>query len=95
MDAKTIYEAVQGGSKRLNELDLNILDDNGWSPLHYAALSGDLEAVKLMVKEGAISSPTKTDLLTPLDIALDKRHSGMSLAAQSRSVTTSVNGSKA
>jgi len=53
-----------------NGADINALDENGWSPLHWAALDGDLEAVEALlgVSADAVLKTTK---------ALNTIHNGL------------------
>jgi ankyrin repeat protein len=37
---------------KANKHDLNLRDDNGRTPLHYAALKGHLDALKLIISMG-------------------------------------------
>lgn len=71
----TLVEAIQSGSLgTLEQLlqggtDVNQLDANGWTPLNWAAVAGDIAMAKLLVKFGASASLTGRDLRTPAMIA--------------------------
>jgi ankyrin repeat protein len=54
----------------------------GWSPLHYAAASGDDEIVRLLLQKGArvdAPSPAGTGLFTPLMMAAREGHDSTAL----------------
>lgn len=59
MDSLKLLEVVKGGDRSAaNELisagaDVNQQDDQGWTPLSWAAGKGDLEMVRLLVDKGA------------------------------------------
>ena len=54
-----IHDACRQGEVELLEhmlelssnLDLNAQDEDGWTPLHYAAANGNLQIVELLLKE--------------------------------------------
>jgi len=52
-------------------------DAHGWSPLHFAALNGDLDLARLLLSVGAEVDGRDGVGLTPLDIAALKGHHGM------------------
>jgi ankyrin repeat protein len=35
------------------EADVNVIDTNGWSPVHHAAYYGELDAIKILLSRGA------------------------------------------
>jgi ankyrin repeat protein len=54
----------------------------GWSPLHYAAASGDDEIVRVLLQKGArvdATSPAGTGLFTPLMMAAREGHDSTAL----------------
>ena len=71
-----LIEAVKGenatAAKELIEsgADVNQQDDQGWTPLNYAAGKGDLELVKLLVENSADIFKVGRDQRTPYMIAL-------------------------
>ncbi len=54
--------------------DLNATDCMGWTALHYAAKSGSLECVKLLIKNGAKIDQANVDDQTPLRFAAQSGH---------------------
>lgn len=54
-----MYQVVmEGNSELLKELikngaDINVLDENGWPPMHTAIRSGHTECAAILIKEGA------------------------------------------
>ena len=50
--------------------DINQQDDQGWTPLNFAAGKGELSLVKLLVENGADVFKVGRDRRTPCDIAL-------------------------
>lgn len=49
--------------------DPNTKDSNGWTPLHYACQSGDLEAVKILVESNSKLDSYSNNKRTPLHFA--------------------------
>ena len=63
-----VQEAIDGGA------ELNSQDNQGWTPLNWAAGSGQLEIVELLLEHGADPLATGPDLRTPQMIALAAGH---------------------
>jgi len=63
-DPEAVTALIEGGA------DVNQLDEQGWTPLNFAAGKGDLALVKILVENGADIFKTGRDLRTPYDIAL-------------------------
>ena len=77
---QTLIEAVKGGDLgTVNDLldsgaDPNQSDDQGWTPLNFAAGKGDLSLVKLLLERGADPFRVGRDDRTPYLIALAAAH---------------------
>ena len=74
-----IIEAVKAGNSNIEELlaageDVNQQDEQGWTPLNWAAGKGDLGIVKLMLDRGADVFKVGRDQRTPYKIALAAGH---------------------
>ncbi len=76
-----IFKAVkQTDLKKLETIikkkidDVNKVDRNGRTPMHYAALDGNLEVVKLFLKYNAKVNPNDNDGYTPLHYAAINGH---------------------
>ena len=52
----------------------NPMDNNGYTPLHEAALNGHLEAFKYLFNIVEDKNPKSYHLRTPLDIVRDEGH---------------------
>lgn len=71
-----LIEAVKAGdcetAEKLieNGIDINQQDQQGWTPLNFAAGNGSMPLVKLLVEKGADVLKTGRDLRTPYMIAL-------------------------
>jgi ankyrin repeat protein len=63
-DMATVKEMIKSG------VDINQQDDNGWTPLNWAAGNGDIDTVKLLVENGADVFKVGRDQRTPYMIAL-------------------------
>jgi hypothetical protein len=75
-----VIEAVKAGSSNIEELlaageDVNQQDEQGWTPLNWAAGKGDLGIVKLLLDRGADVFKVGRDQRTPHKIALAAGHS--------------------
>jgi ankyrin repeat protein len=57
-----------------NGTDVNAKDENGYTPLHPAALNGHKEIVELLIAKGADVNAKDNDGKTPLDSAIDFKH---------------------
>lgn len=49
--------------------DVNLKDDVGWTPLHYAARQGNQTSLKILIEAGADVNATARDGKTPLDVS--------------------------
>ena len=76
MSEARVIEAVKGGDRAAVEelvaggADLNEQDENGWTPLNWAAGRGDVEVVRLLLDKGAEVFKVGRDQRTPYMIAL-------------------------
>jgi hypothetical protein len=73
-EAKILEAARSGELDALRSLlaegaDVDAADEQGWTPLNYAAGRGDAEAVRLLLEHGADPTVTGRDNRTPLMIA--------------------------
>lgn len=72
----------------------------GWAPLHWAANSGHIEVVKILIQAGADLSPISDQTVTPLDMAIRSKHSGIvdllvqTGARESRDVSAEISASR-
>jgi len=74
-----LIEAVKSGNPAVRDLvesgvELNQQDEQGWTPLNWAAGKGDLETVRLLVEKGADVFKVGRDQRTPYLIALAAGH---------------------
>lgn len=67
-DHSTIEELIESGT------DLNQQDEQGWTPLNWAAGKGDSTSVKLLLDKGADPFKVGRDQRTPYKIALAAGH---------------------
>lgn len=80
MNDSNLIEAVKAGehatARRLIEggADVNQQDEQGWTPLNFAAGRGDLPMAKLLVDKGANPFKVGRDKRTPYMIALAAGH---------------------
>ena len=80
MSQMELIEAIKSGNRasvaQLIEagIDLNQQDKQGWLPLNWAAGSGQLEIVELLLENGADPLAVGRDLRTPQMIALAAGH---------------------
>jgi hypothetical protein len=75
----TINDGVVMWVKRLHAArkDVNASDQNGWTPLHYAAYTGYEKLVKYLIKKGADTNIKNNEGKTARDIAVEKGHAGV------------------
>lgn len=78
---KTIYEAAAKGDladvkRHLQKgTDVNIKDDNDWTPLLYSAFNGKQDVVVFLISKGAdVNAASRITGWTPLHVAADKGH---------------------
>jgi len=78
---KTIHEAAAKGDladikRHLQKgADVNIKDDNDWTPLLYSAFYGKQDVVKFLISKGAdVNVTSRNTGWTPLHVAADKGH---------------------
>ena len=78
---KTIHEAAAEGDmadvkRHLQKgADVNIKDDNDWTPLLYSAFNGKQDVVVFLIKQGAdVNVASRITGWTPLHVAADKGH---------------------
>ena len=75
-----VIEAVKAGNiaaveKLLNSgADVNQEDEQGWTPLNWAAGRGDLDTLRMLMERGADVSKVGRDLRTPYKIVLAAGH---------------------
>jgi len=80
MNQSEFIEAIKSGNRATvqemidNGAELNQQDKPGWSPLNWAAGSGHLEIVDLLLERGADPLAVGRDLRTPQMIALAAGH---------------------
>ena len=93
-----LIEAVKTGQlteveKALNSgADVHQQDDQGWTPLNWAAGKGNVEIVRLLLDRGADVSRVGRDQRTPYKIALAAKH--VEVARLLKEAGQSVNGSQ-
>lgn len=63
-DHSTMRELIKAG------VDINQQDEQGWTPLNWAAGKGDIEMVRMLVENGADILKVGRDMRTPYMIAL-------------------------
>ncbi|XP_014230726.1 nuclear factor NF-kappa-B p110 subunit-like isoform X1 [Trichogramma pretiosum] len=82
-DYTPLHRAIVGGYntclkillKYSSKLNLDSLSDSGWAPLHMAAKTGSLDAVKALIKSGANVNITDNSYgRSALHIAVDHNH---------------------
>ena len=67
-DVAPVRELIESGA------DVNEQDENGWTPLNFAAGKGNMEIVKLLLEKGADVFKVGRDERTPYLIALAAGH---------------------
>jgi ankyrin repeat protein len=110
--AETLFQAIRSGDldalRHLSKDSVNVLDRLDWTPLHYAALYGNTESVRILLDRGADFKARNKSQATPLIYAaynFDKTRllveKGADVNAQSKSgmtpllIATSVYGNTA
>jgi ankyrin repeat protein len=53
---------------------VNAKTDDGWTPLHFAAVNGHKEIVELLIAKSANVNAKNSSGETPLDWAIEKTH---------------------
>jgi len=72
-DLKAVRAFIKG------EAHVNSADDDGYTPLHWAAENGYLPFAKLLLSKGADPGAATRDGWTPLDLARTEGHTQMEL----------------
>ena len=57
-----------------NVTDLNLADEDGWTPLHFAASKGQIQIVKAILGQVAEKNPVNKKGKTPKDLFLERNH---------------------
>ncbi len=71
----SIHKAAEMGNidaikqQLANGININAIDESGWTPLHWAASKVHNSVAKLLIKEGADVNAVNKDGLSPLDYA--------------------------
>lgn len=67
-----LHIASVNGNLRLVEyfinkkVNVNSLNQNGWTPLHFASLKGHLQVIEFLINHGAIVEITNSDFISLL-----------------------------
>jgi len=75
-----MIDAVKAGDLEIiqqliaSDIDINQQDEQGWTPLNWAAGKGDITIVNLLIEKGADVTKVGRDLRTPYMIALAAGH---------------------
>jgi len=91
LTSKLSDAAKKGKLARIEELldegaDVNMMDENWYTPLHYASKYGHLEAVKLLIEKGADVMAMDGGHRTPLDWTINEEVRTLLLAVMRKSV---------
>ncbi len=72
-----------------NGADVNARDENGWTPLHHAASSGEMEIAAVLIAKGADVNAKDKYGLMPLHAAIvrGQKHVVAALVAKGASIT--------
>jgi ankyrin repeat protein len=54
--------------------DINVQDEDGWTPLHWASMNGALEVVRLLLEHGSEVEAKHNGGKTTLQVAVDRGH---------------------
>jgi ankyrin repeat protein len=75
--------------------DLNISDDNGWTPLHWAAKAGDVELILAMVEGDGDLLALDREGQTPMDVLVKyERFEALERVRQEYPADTSPSGAR-
>lgn len=78
-----LNDAASGGSEEIVSdlidlgFNLNQLDVNGWTPMHYATFNGRTDAVKMLIQKGADLNHRNLMGQTPFNIADEKGYTAL------------------
>lgn len=77
----SLHRAARKGNKRASAVlikfdgtDINAIDEDKRTPLHYAAEAGKIDVVRMLCEKGALLDLKDKDLHTPLDLAIEGTH---------------------
>ena len=57
--------------------NINIIDSNGWTPLHHAANTGDYDSAEMLIESGAKINSYSNQQRTPLHLAALNNHTDL------------------
>ena len=77
-----LHSAAQDGhietfnviSQMANVTDLNLADNDGMTPLHFAARQGHIQMVKAILSQVAEKNPVNNKGKTPKELFLERNH---------------------
>ncbi|POM77485.1 Serine/threonine protein kinase, partial [Phytophthora palmivora] len=87
-----LHHAATGGHVNvidilLYDADVNCCDKRGWTPLHCAAASGRLEALKMLIEHGAMLDVETISGKTPLVLAIERGQSDVAAFLMEQSLS--------